>query len=130
MTEVTRIATATTFNGLKILDGSYQGQQFQVGADANQTIGVSIQSAAASDLSNNTVAGQGTTATGLGGASAGANSAPAGNGIAAQTVSVSGSNGSANITVAANDQASTIATAVNTQSGATGVSLVEVHEVP
>jgi flagellin len=109
VTEVTRIATATTFNGLKILDGSYQGQQFQVGADANQTIGVSIQSAAASDLSNNTVAGQGTTATGLGGASAGANSAPAGNGIAAQTVSVSGSNGSANITVAANDQASTIA---------------------
>ena len=113
VTEVTRIATATTFNGLKILDGSYQGQQFQVGADANQTIGVSIQSAAASDLSNNTVAGQGTTATGLGGASAGANSAPAGNGIAAQTVSVSGSNGSANITVAANDQASTIATGVS-----------------
>jgi flagellin len=122
VTEVTRIATATTFNGLKILDGSYQGQQFQVGAEANQTIGVSIQSAAASDLSNNTVAGQGLTAAGLGGASAGANSAPAGNGIAAQTVSVSGSNGSADITVAANDQASTIATAVNTQSGATGVS--------
>ncbi|MCA3149619.1 MAG: flagellin domain-containing protein, partial [Rhodocyclaceae bacterium] len=33
VTEVTRIANATTFNGLKILDGSYQGQQFQVGAD-------------------------------------------------------------------------------------------------
>ncbi len=121
VTEVTRIANATTFNGLKILDGSYQGQQFQVGADANQTIGVSIQGAAAKDLSNNTVNGQGTGATGLGGASAAANAAPAGNGIAAQTLTVSGSNGSANVTVAANDQASAIAAAVNAQSGSTGV---------
>ncbi|MFO0524512.1 MAG: flagellin [bacterium] len=121
VTEVTRIANATTFNGLKILDGTYQGQQFQVGADANQTIGVSIQGASAKDLSNNTVTGQGTSATGLGGATAAANSAPAGNGVAAQTVTVSGSNGSANVTVAANDQASTIAAAVNAQSGSTGV---------
>lgn len=121
VTEVTRIANATTFNGLKILDGSYQGQQFQVGADANQTIGVSIQGAAAKDLSNNTVSGQGTGAGGLGGAAAAANAAPAGNGVAAQTVTVSGSNGSASVTVAANDQASTIAAAVNAQSGATGV---------
>lgn len=121
VTEVTRIANATTFNGLKILDGSYQGQQFQVGADANQTIGVSIQGAAAKDLSNNTVSGQGTGAGGLGGAAAAANAAPAGNGVAAQTVTVSGSNGSASVTVAANDQASTIAAAVNAQSGSTGV---------
>ena len=121
VTEVTRIANATTFNGLKILDGSYQGQQFQVGADANQTIGVSVQGAAAKDLSNNTVSGQGLTAAGLGGASAAANTAPAGNGVAAQTVTVSGSNGSANVSVAANDQASTIAAAVNAQSGSTGV---------
>ncbi|MEI6317517.1 MAG: flagellin hook IN motif-containing protein, partial [Pseudomonadota bacterium] len=121
VTEVTRIANATTFNGLKILDGSYQGQQFQVGADANQTIGVSIQGASAKDLSNNTVSGQGTGAGGLGGAAAAANAAPAGNGVAAQTVTVSGSNGSASVTVAANDQASTIAAAVNAQSGSTGV---------
>jgi flagellin len=121
VTEVTRIANATTFNGLKILDGSYQGQQFQVGADANQTIGVSIQGASAKDLSNNTVSGQGTGAAGLGGAAAAANTAPAGNGVVAQTVAVSGSNGSANVSVALNDQASTIAAAVNAQSGSTGV---------
>ena len=35
--EINRVASTTTFNGLKILDGSYQGQQFQVGANANQT---------------------------------------------------------------------------------------------
>ncbi|MBC7781061.1 MAG: flagellin [Proteobacteria bacterium] len=121
VTEVTRIANSTTFNGLKILDGTYQGQQFQVGADANQTIGVSIQGAAATDLRNNTVAGQGTGATGLGGVTATANTAPAGNGVASQTLTVSGSNGSANVTVAANDQASAIAASVNAQSGSTGV---------
>jgi flagellin len=121
VTEITRIANATTFNGLKVLDGSYQGQQFQVGADANQTIGVSIRGASARDLSNNTVSGQGTGAAGLGGASAAANTAPAGNGVVAQTVTVSGSNGSANVSVSLNDQASTIAAAVNAQSGSTGV---------
>jgi flagellin len=121
VTEVTRIANSTTFNGLKVLDGTYQGQQFQVGADANQTIGVSIQGAAATDLKNNTVSGQGTGAAGLGGAAAAANTAPATNGLSAQTVTVSGSNGSANVSVAANDQASAIAAAVNAQSGATGV---------
>ena len=121
VTEVTRIANATTFNGLKILDGTYQGQQFQVGADANQTIGVSIQGAAAKDLTNNTISGQGTGAGGLGGAAAASANAVTTNGVAAQTLTVSGSNGSANVSVAINDQASTIAAAVNAQSGATGV---------
>ncbi len=120
-TELTRIANSTTFNGLKILDGTYQSQAFQVGADANQTIGVSIQGASATDLRSNTVTGQGTGATGLGGAAAAANASPSGNGVAAQTVTVSGSNGAANVAVSANDQASTIAAAVNAQSGSTGV---------
>jgi len=122
VTEVSRIANSTTFNGLKVLDGSYQGQQFQVGADANQTIGVSIQGARATDLSNNTVSGQGTGAAGLGGTAAASNAAVTSNGVSAQTLTVSGSNGSANVTVAANDQASAIAASVNAQSGSTGVS--------
>ena len=54
--EVNRVANTTTFNGLKILDGTYQGQQFQVGANANETIGVSVQGATANDLKNNTIA--------------------------------------------------------------------------
>jgi len=36
--ELQRIATATEFNGLKLLDGSFTAAQFQVGANANQTI--------------------------------------------------------------------------------------------
>ena len=38
--EVDRVATQTQFNGLNLLDGSYLAQQFQVGANAGQTITV------------------------------------------------------------------------------------------
>ena len=36
--ELQRIATATEFNGLKLLDGTFTSATFQVGANANQTI--------------------------------------------------------------------------------------------
>ena len=39
--EINRISSATTFAGTKLLDGSFGGT-FQVGADANQTIGFSL----------------------------------------------------------------------------------------
>ena len=42
MTEVNRIAGDTTFGGENLLDGTYEGN-FQVGADAVQTIGFSMQ---------------------------------------------------------------------------------------
>ncbi|WP_405420584.1 flagellin [Marinobacter flavimaris] len=48
--EIDRIATETQFNGLNVLDGSYITQQFQVGANANQTIGVSVDGAKANQL--------------------------------------------------------------------------------
>ena len=49
--EVDRVATQTQFNGLNLLDGTFQAQQFQVGANAGQTITVdSIGSARASAL--------------------------------------------------------------------------------
>lgn len=40
--ELDRIATSTQFNGLNLLDGSFSAQNFQVGANANQTIAVSV----------------------------------------------------------------------------------------
>ncbi|MEO8314605.1 MAG: flagellin [Pseudomonadota bacterium] len=49
--EIDRVATQTQFNGLSLLDGSFQAQQFQVGANAGQTITVSsISNARASAL--------------------------------------------------------------------------------
>ncbi|MGD6162602.1 flagellin [Xanthomonas citri pv. citri] len=38
--EIDRIANQTNFNGTKLLDGSFSGALFQVGADAGQTIGI------------------------------------------------------------------------------------------
>ncbi|NUZ04238.1 flagellin [Piscinibacter koreensis] len=38
--EIDRVATQTTFNGTRILDGSFAGQSFQIGANAKETIAV------------------------------------------------------------------------------------------
>jgi len=38
--EIDRVSNQTSFNGTKLLDGSFAGALFQVGADAGQTIGI------------------------------------------------------------------------------------------
>ncbi|RME72082.1 MAG: flagellin, partial [Planctomycetota bacterium] len=52
LAEVDRIATATEFNGAKVLDGSFTDRQFQIGANQGQTIKISIGDARASALGN------------------------------------------------------------------------------
>lgn len=46
LSEVDRVATTAAFNGVKLLDGSFAAQQFQVGANAGQTITISSISSA------------------------------------------------------------------------------------
>ena len=49
--EIDRVATQTQFNGTNLIDGSFTAQQFQVGANAGQTIAVAgIASARSSAL--------------------------------------------------------------------------------
>lgn len=50
--EITRIADSTSFNSRNVLDGTLNNLQFQVGANANETISLSIPSARAADLGN------------------------------------------------------------------------------
>ncbi len=45
VSEIDRVASTTQFNGLNLLDGSFASQQFQVGANANQTISMSVGTA-------------------------------------------------------------------------------------
>ncbi len=40
VSEINRVANQTTFNGTKLLDGSFTSKLFQVGADAGQTISI------------------------------------------------------------------------------------------
>ncbi|MDX1723033.1 MAG: flagellin [Pseudomonas sp.] len=49
-TEMNRIANTTTFGGRSLLNGSFSNVDFQVGSQANETIGFSIASARSSDL--------------------------------------------------------------------------------
>src|SRR6202000_1184604 len=49
--DINSVASQTQFNGVNLLDGSFQGATFQVGANAGQTITVgSVASAATSNL--------------------------------------------------------------------------------
>ena len=121
--EMNRIANTTTFNGIKVLDGTFTAQKFQVGANANETISVDISSMKASDLGRDYVSDVNTTQnSGTGSAStAAATALNAANTIGAQNVIVSGLQGSATIAVTAGDTAKEIADAVNNQEGVTGV---------
>ncbi|MAB24508.1 MAG: flagellin [Pseudomonadales bacterium] len=48
--ELTRISDTTSFGNQKLLNGSFGSKDFQVGANANETIGVSLSSTAASKI--------------------------------------------------------------------------------
>ena len=49
-TELTRISDTTSFGNQKLLDGSFGTKSFQVGANANETISMTLDSIAADDL--------------------------------------------------------------------------------
>ena len=55
LSEIGRVETATTFGGVKLLDGSYNAKQFQVGAESGSFISVSISTLTASTLTALTV---------------------------------------------------------------------------
>jgi flagellin len=113
--ELSRVANTTQFNGQNVLDGSLTNSQFQVGANANQTISVGIASANASDIGNNTIAGS-LTATGVS-----QSVAAASNNVTAQTLTIAGNGTTADAIVALGDSAKTIATTVNGNTATTGV---------
>ena len=120
--EMNRIANATSFNNLKILDGTFISQQFQVGANANETIGVSIASTLTDDLGRyfidavNDVARRGT------GSAVQPQAALASvNTIAAQTLTINGAQGAATVSVAAGATSFEIAAAITATEADTGV---------
>jgi Flagellin and related hook-associated proteins len=115
--EITRIATQTQFNGKNVLDGSFANASFQVGAYANQTISFSIGSSKATDIG----AHQATSKTSVGGALTAAADISGGNNVVAQSLTVSGTTGTAAVSVGADATARDIAGLVNAQSATTGV---------
>jgi flagellin len=111
--ELNRIANETEFNGKKLLDGSFTAMQFQVGANAHQTIGVTVGSAKATDIGNQATVTDAAamTASGAGVATT----------VTAQTLTINGLQ-QGTVDIAAGASASDIASAVNRASTTTGVS--------
>ena len=124
--ELNRVANTSQFNGQNILDGSLNNAQFQVGANANQTINISIGSAQASAIGNNAVS---STAVGNGsGASSFAGTVAGTIGInqnAIQTFTVQGKGTTSTyVSAAAGGTAFAIAKGINAASGSTGVTAI------
>ena len=63
--EIDRIANATEFNTMKLLDGNFTDKKFQVGANNDQTVSLEISSMKAKDLSLGTVQTGGTIDNGI-----------------------------------------------------------------
>jgi len=113
--ELTRIASQTSFNGQKILDGTFTAAKFQVGAFADESISITVGNASA-------------TAMGAFGATSllnigivdGTDDADT-NGVLTDTITLAGTDGSTDITYADDATAAEIAAQVNAVTGDTGV---------
>ena len=112
--ELTRISSTTTFNGNNILDGSFAGQKFQVGSNANETIAVSLGNFSASAMG----AYQSSSIANVGAISATTDTDV--NNVAGDTVTVTGT-AAADVTYSANASAAEIAAAFQAASGTTEV---------
>ena len=120
--EITRVGGQTEFNGIKLLDGSFASQTFQVGANAGQTISIaSITDARATGLGSHAMTLDGTV---TGNTKAAAADLTGGNTIGAETdLTLTTANGgtSAAFGYAANATAADIATAISTNGSSVGV---------
>jgi flagellin len=101
-TELTRIASTTTFGGRNLLDGSFGTSSFQVGANANETINLTL-----GNVSANRIGSQQATAT----ASAATTSAAIG--AVSGTVTVTGGGKSTEVEIASGSSAKSVAKALN-----------------
>jgi len=110
LSEVQRIAQTTQFNGQNILDGTFSSAQFQVGANANQTISFGIAGA-----TTNTLGAYQATSTAV------TSSAFDGAGFTINGVEIGVSAGTSAAGVDA-DSATAKATAINAKTNLTGVS--------
>ena len=132
--EIDRITTATQFNGQKLLDGTFTNKNFQVGANANETVSINITATNTSTLSNNEFETVGSAissgltavkigATTLNNAVGALDSATSiATTATSQNLTITGSLGSVgSIAVAAGSTAEAIAALANAQTGSTGV---------
>ena len=122
ISEIQRVGNQTEFNGIKLLDGSFSAQAFQVGANAGQTITVAnITDGRATGLGSHAMTLDGTV---TGNTKAAAADLTGGNTIgieAALTLATANGGTTAAFGYAANATAADIALAINTNASGVGV---------
>ena len=117
--EITRIAETTTFNDRNILNGTLNNAQFQVGANANETISFSIASSKAEDLGDNSL--KSNNPIGIEAATTRSADITNGNNVENQILTIDGPRNTATVELLANDSAKVIAEKINIESQTTGV---------
>lgn len=97
--ELNRISATTTFGGQKLLDGSYGTKAIQVGANANETINLTLENVAASNIGSQQIKSTAIT--------------PDVDGIAGGALTVTGNGQTKALSIAAGASAKTVAAQLN-----------------
>jgi len=119
--ELTRIAETTKFGSTSLIDGSFGTKQFQVGANANETINVSLSNMSADSIGAHEIKGG---ATGFGKA---ATAQTLNAGLAADQANAGMTLNGTAISYSANDGAGTVADAINgAASGVTAIANLDI----
>ncbi|WP_177420990.1 flagellin N-terminal helical domain-containing protein [endosymbiont of Lamellibrachia barhami] len=119
--ELNRISSTTTFNGKNILDGTFTAAKFHVGANADQTISVSIGNTSATTMGAYKADGT-ATEDHIGGALTAVADGTGGNNVAADAAfAVTGSLGTSTLSTALDTTAAKIASQINGVQDSTGV---------
>lgn len=115
LSSLNKIANTTSFNGIKLLNGTFTNKEFQIGAYANQTIGISIGS-----LSTSKIGHLNETTTNVGVSS----------GTTAATLSINGITiGQSTVSDTGKDGANLIVEAINSKENYTGVTAIAENTV-
>ena len=113
LNEINRISTTSEWNGMVLMDGSFDDKNIQAGANVGQTIAIDLASTETDEVGNFVIRGESKVTAPAG--------VPAVNTIAAGNTIIAGFAGTQTITTAVNDTAREFAEDVNGQSDHTGV---------
>ncbi len=111
--DIDQVAKTASFNGVTLLDGSFSGLAFQIGANAGQTITVSQIASARTSALGQTFSASVTSGTNAAGTTAGATAALTAGQLVINGVSVGAAQSDGVSTVGSNYSAIAVATAIN-----------------
>ena len=113
LNEINRISTTSEWNGMVLMDGSFDDKNIQAGANVGQTIAIDLASTETDEVGNFVIRGDAKVTAAAGAAAV--------NTIAAGNTIIAGFAGTQTIVTAVNDTAREFAEDVNGQSDHTGV---------